>query len=113
MDEDTEIAFLGEANKKFHAVFYDTPNNTLINDILHNIFGNLTRLWVDFIKRKPSLARTYEERSRREHRELLLAAKDRNAKKAEEVLTRHIQGARELLTEHLRELENSNDTAIA
>ncbi len=110
VDKDTEISFLGEANKKFHAVFFDVSGETLICDILQNIYGNLTRLWVDFIKHKPSLARSYEDRSRSEHRELLQAAKNGDVKKAEEALTKHIIGARELLTAHLRDHEKSEDS---
>lgn len=106
MEQDPETAFfLGESHKKFHAIFYASAERKLSRDILQNIYGNLTRLWVDFIRKKPTLARRYEEDSRHEHRELLQAAKARNLAKAEAVLTRHINSARELLTTHLRKVE--------
>ena len=60
MEKDPETAFfLGETHKKFHAIFYDGAARKLGKDILQNIYGNLTRLWVDFIRKKPSLARGY------------------------------------------------------
>ena len=114
MEEDPETAFfLGESHKKFHGIFYTGAERKLSRDILQNIYGNLTRLWVDFIRKKPALARRYEEDSRHEHRELLQAAKSRNLAKAEAVLARHINSARELLTAHLRRVETDAGKATA
>lgn len=108
MEKEPETAFfMGEAHKKFHSIFYSSPERTLSNDILQNIYGNLTRLWVDFIRKKPSQARRYEEESGSEHRELLDAIKSGNLTKAETVLGRHVNRARELLTSHLRQIEAS------
>ena len=104
MQKDPETAFfLGDTHKKFHAVFYDSADRKLGRDILQNIYGNLTRLWVDFIRNKPSLARRYEVQSRQEHRDLLQAAHARDLPRAEAILTRHINGARDLLVAHLRQ----------
>src|SRR5437868_5837801 len=62
MEKDPETAFfLGETHKKFHAIFYNDDERKLGRDILQNIYGNLTRLWVDFIKKKPRVAHRYEE----------------------------------------------------
>jgi DNA-binding GntR family transcriptional regulator len=106
IENDPETAFfLGEAHKKFHAIFFDSANRKLGNDILQSIYGNLTRLWVDFIKKKPSAARRYEEESSHEHRELLQAVESRDLAQAEAVLTRHINRARVLLVTHLRQRE--------
>jgi DNA-binding GntR family transcriptional regulator len=106
MEKDPETAFfLGETHKKFHAVFYDDPDRKLGRDILQNIYGNLTRLWVDFIRKKPSLARRYEGQSRQQHRDLLQAARARDLPKAEAILTQHISNARELLVSHLRQAD--------
>lgn len=105
MEKDPETAFfLGDTHKKFHAVFYESADRKLGRDILQNIYGNLTRLWVDFIRNKPSLARHYEGPSRQQHRDLLQAARARDLPSAEAILTRHINGARELLVSHLREV---------
>jgi DNA-binding GntR family transcriptional regulator len=109
MEKDPETAFfLGEAHKRFHAIFFDHSSRKLGNDILQNIYGNLTRLWVDFIKKKPSAARRYEEESGHEHRELLKAAEMRDLAQAEAVLTRHINRARQLLVSHLRDRESDD-----
>jgi DNA-binding GntR family transcriptional regulator len=106
MEKDPETAFfLGETHKKFHAVFYDDPDRKLGRDILQNIYGNLTRLWVDFIRHKPSLARRYEGQSRQQHRDLLEAARARDLPKAEAILTQHINSARALLVSHLRQTD--------
>ena len=106
MEKDPETAFfLGETHKKYHAVFYDNADRKLGKDILQNIYGNLTRLWVDFIRKKPSMARRYEGRSRQQHRDLLDAAQSRDLARAESVLTQHINDARELLVSHLREAD--------
>jgi DNA-binding GntR family transcriptional regulator len=106
MEKDPETAFfLGETHKKFHAVFYDSTDRKLGKDILQNIYGNLTRLWVDFIRKKPSMARRYEGQSRQQHRDLLEAAKSRDLPKAEAILTQHINSARELLVSHLRQVD--------
>jgi DNA-binding GntR family transcriptional regulator len=106
MERDPEIAFFqGEAHKRFHAIFRDSASRKLGNDILQNIYGNLTRLWVDFIKKKPSAARRYEEEFSHEHRELLEAVTARDLAEAEAVLTRHINGARKLIVSHLRQQE--------
>jgi DNA-binding GntR family transcriptional regulator len=106
MEKDPETAFfMGEAHKRFHAIFFDNPSRKLGNDILQNIYGNLTRLWVDFIRRKPSAARHYEEDSGHEHREFLKAAELRDLAQAEAVLTRHINRARQLLVSYLRDRE--------
>ncbi len=106
MESDPETAFfLGETHKKFHAVFYDSADRKLGKDILQNIYGNLTRLWVDFIRRKPSVARGYEGESRQQHRDLLKAAQSRDLAKAEAVLTKHINTARELLVSQLRQVD--------
>ena len=105
MEKDPETAFfLGDTHKKFHAVFYESADRKLGRDILQNIYGNLTRLWVDFIRNKPSVARRYEGQSRQEHRDLLQAARARDLSTAETILTRHINGARDLLVSHLRQL---------
>ena len=105
MEKDPETAFfLGDTHKKFHAIFYESADRKLGRDILQNIYGNLTRLWVDFIRNKPSLARRYEGQSRQEHRGLLQAARARNLPAAETMLTRHINGARDLLVSHLRQV---------
>jgi DNA-binding GntR family transcriptional regulator len=106
MEKDPETAFfLGETHKKFHGIFYDCADRKLGKDILQNIYGNLTRLWVDFIRKKPSLARRYEAQSRQQHLDLLQAAKSRDLAKAEAVLIEHINGARELLLLHLRQVD--------
>jgi DNA-binding GntR family transcriptional regulator len=106
MEKDPETAFfLGETHKKFHAVFYDGADRKLGKDILQNIYGNLTRLWVDFIRTKPSLARGYEGESRQQHHDLLRAAKSRDLAAAEAVLTQHINHARDLLVSHLRQVD--------
>jgi DNA-binding GntR family transcriptional regulator len=106
MEKDPETAFfLGETHKKFHAIFYDGADRKLGKDILQNIYGNLTRLWVDFIRKKPSLARGYEGESRQQHHDLLRAAKSRDLAAAEAVLTLHINHARDLLISHLREVD--------
>lgn len=106
MEKDPETAFfLGETHKKYHAVFYDNADRKLGKDILQNIYGNLTRLWVDFIRKKPSMARRYEGRSRQQHRDLLDAVQSRDLARAESVLTQHINDARELLVSHLREAD--------
>jgi DNA-binding GntR family transcriptional regulator len=105
MEKDPETAFfLGDTHKKFHAVFYESADRKLGRDILQNIYGNLTRLWVDFIRNKPSLARRYEGQSRQEHRDLLQAARARDLPRVEAILTRHINGARDLLVSHLRQV---------
>jgi DNA-binding GntR family transcriptional regulator len=65
----------------------------------------LTRLWVDFIRKKPSLARGYEGESRQQHHDLLRAAKSRDLAAAEAVLTLHINHARDLLVSHLRQVD--------
>jgi DNA-binding GntR family transcriptional regulator len=105
MEKDPETAFLGETHKKFHAVFYDSASRKLGRDILQNIYGNLTRLWVDFIRKKPSVARRYEGQSREQHHDLLQAAKARNLGKAEAILTQHVTSARDLLVSHLRQVD--------
>jgi DNA-binding GntR family transcriptional regulator len=108
MERDPETAFfLGETHKKFHAVFYDSADRKLGKDILQNIYGNLTRLWVDFIRKKPSLARRYEAQSRQQHRDLLQASKAQDLAKAEGILTQHVSQARELLIAHMREVDAS------
>ena len=94
--------FFGDAHKKFHAIFCDVPGRTLGRDILQNIYGNLTRLWVDFIKNKPSAVRRYDEESRHGHRDLLQAMTVCDLGLAETVVARHINRAREVLVEHLR-----------
>ncbi|MGA7825408.1 MAG: GntR family transcriptional regulator [Steroidobacteraceae bacterium] len=104
MDKDPDTAFfLGDTHKRFHAVFYDSADRKLGRDILQNIYGNLTRLWVDFIRKKPALARRYEGQSRQQHRDLLQAARARDLPKAEAILTQHINSARDLLVSHLRQ----------
>jgi DNA-binding GntR family transcriptional regulator len=114
MAKDPETAFfLGETHKKFHAVFYVSPDRKLGKDILQNIYGNLTRLWVDFIRNKPSQARGYEGRSREQHRELLRAAKAQDLGAAEAVLTTHINNARELLVSYLRQVDAERDSTAA
>jgi DNA-binding GntR family transcriptional regulator len=106
MDKDPETAFfLGETHKKFHAIFYDDADRKLGKDILQNIYGNLTRLWVDFIRKKPNLARGYEGKSRQQHHDLLRAAKSRDLTRAEAILTQHIDHARDLLIAHLRQVD--------
>jgi DNA-binding GntR family transcriptional regulator len=106
MEKDPETAFfLGETHKKFHAVFYGGADRKLGKDILQNIYGNLTRLWVDFIRKKPSLAHGYEGESRQQHHDLLRAAKSQNLAEAEAVLTLHINHARDLLVSHLRQVD--------
>ena len=106
MEKDPETAFfLGETHKKFHAIFYDGAGRKLGKDILQNIYGNLTRLWVDFIRKKPSLLRGYGAESRQQHHELLRAAKSRDLAGAESILTQHINHARDLLVSHLREVD--------
>jgi DNA-binding GntR family transcriptional regulator len=106
MEKDPETAFfLGETHKQFHAAFYDSADRKLGRDVLQNIYGNLTRLWVDFIRKKPSLARHYEEQSRQQHRDLLRAAQSRDLAKAEAVLIEHVTHARELLVSHLRQVD--------
>ncbi len=106
MEKEPETAFfMGESHKRFHAIFYASAERTLGNDILQNIYGNLTRLWVDFIRKKPSLARRYEEESGSEHRELLDAVKARNLSKAETILARHVNRARDQLMSHLRQVD--------
>jgi DNA-binding GntR family transcriptional regulator len=106
MDKDPETAFfLGETHKKFHAVFYESASRKLGKDLLQNIYGNLTRLWVDFIRKKPSMARRYEAQSRQQHHDLLKAAKARDLGTAELVLTQHVTGARDLLVSHLRQVD--------
>lgn len=106
MEKDPETAFfLGETHKKFHAVFYDGADRKLGKDILQNIYGNLTRLWVDLIRKKPSLARGYEAESRQQHHDLLWAAKSRDLAGAEAILTQHINHARDLLVSHLRQVD--------
>jgi DNA-binding GntR family transcriptional regulator len=103
MDKDPETAFfLGETHKKFHAIFYDGADRKLGKDILQNIYGNLTRLWVDFIRKKPNLARGYAGKSRQQHHDLLRATKSRDLAGAEAILTQHINHARDLLIAHLR-----------
>jgi DNA-binding GntR family transcriptional regulator len=99
-ESDREIAFLGEVNKRFHAAFYKNSGK-LVKDILQNVYGNLTRLWVDFVKKRPSLAHHYDQSSRREHRELLNAARNGDLRRAEELLTAHVGKAREALLAHL------------
>jgi DNA-binding GntR family transcriptional regulator len=112
MEKDPETAFfLGETHKKFHAVFYMSPDRKLGKDILQNIYGNLTRLWVDFIRNKPSHARRYEGRSRQQHRDLLRAAKAQDLGAAEAVLTEHINSARELLISHLRQVDAERESS--
>jgi DNA-binding GntR family transcriptional regulator len=105
LENDPEGAFLGEAHKRFHAIFWENPSRKLGKDILQNIYGNLTRLWVDFVKKKPSAARRYEEVACREHRELFAAAKRRNVRNGEALITSHIHGARDILITHMRELD--------
>jgi DNA-binding GntR family transcriptional regulator len=106
MEKDPETAFfLGDTHKQFHAAFYDSADRKLGKDILQNIYGNLTRLWVDFIRKKPSLARRYEEQSRQQHRDLLQAAQSADLAKAEAVLIEHVTQARELLVSHLRQVD--------
>jgi DNA-binding GntR family transcriptional regulator len=106
MEKDPEtMFFLGETHKRFHAVFYAGADRKLGKDILQNIYGNLTRLWVDFIRKKPSLARSYEAQSRQQHLDLLQAAKSKDLAKAESILTEHINGARELMLLHLRQVD--------
>ena len=114
MEKDPETAFfLGDTHKKFHASFYDGADRKLGKDILQNIYGNLTRLWVDFIRKKPSLARGYEEESRRQHHDLLRAAKSQDLGAAEAVLTQHINHARDLLVSHLRlDLDRAPEPAV-
>jgi len=106
MEKGPETAFfLGETHKKFHAVFYNCATRKLGKDILQNIYGNLTRLWVDFIRKKPSVARRYEAQSRQQHYDLLQAARSRDLERAESILTQHVNGARELLISHLRQVD--------
>jgi DNA-binding GntR family transcriptional regulator len=100
-----EFGFFGEANKKFHAMLYEREDRKLTRDLLQNLFGNLTRLWVDFAKKKPGVSRRYDEQSQREHREILKAVRARNLTAAEAVLSAHIRAAREILIKHLRQSE--------
>ena len=106
MEKDPETAFfLGETHQEFHAIFYDSADRKLGRDILQNIYGNLTRLWVDFIRKKPSLARGYEGESRQQHHDLLRASKSRDLAGAEAILSQHINHARDLLISHLRQVD--------
>ena len=106
MAKDPETAFfLGETHKKFHAVFYDSPDRKLGKDILQNIYGNLTRVWVSFVRSKPSQARRYEGQSRQQHHDLLRAAEAQDLPAAEAILTQHINNARDLLVEYLRQVD--------
>jgi DNA-binding GntR family transcriptional regulator len=106
MEKDPETAFfLGETHKEFHAIFYDGADRKLGRDILQNIYGNLTRLWVDFIRKKPSLARGYEGESRQQHHDLLQATKSRDLAGAETILSLHINHARDLLISHLHQVD--------
>jgi len=100
-ESDREFALFGESNKKFHAMFYESEDLPLVRDILRNIFGNLTRLWVDFTRRRPGLARRHEEESRHGHRELLSAIGARDLAAAEAALIKHLRSARDLMIEHL------------
>lgn len=97
--------FLGETHQRFHSIFYDHGERKLGRDILQNIYGNLTRLWVDFIRKKPRVTQRYEADSHHEHRQLLAAIKAGDLAKAEQVLTRHINRAREELVSYLRQAE--------
>lgn len=107
MEKDPDTAFfLGDTHKRFHAVFYESADRKFGRDILRNIYGNLTRLWVDFIRRKPGLARRYDGQSRQQHRDLLQAARARDLPKAEAILTQHINSARDLLVSHLRQVDS-------
>ena len=105
MEKDPDTAFfLGDTHKKFHAIFYESTDRKLARDILQNIYGNLTRLWVDFIRNRPSVARRYEGQSRQQHRDLLQAARSRDLPRTEAILTQHINSARDLLVSHLRQV---------
>jgi hypothetical protein len=79
-------------------------NDDRLVEVLQRI-AHLTRLWVDFIRKKPSLARGYEGESRQQHHDLLRAAKSRDLAEAEAILTQHINHARDLLVSHLRQVD--------
>src|ERR1700685_3184322 len=104
------MCFLGETHKTFHAVFYDCADRKLGKDILQNIYGNLTRLWVDFIRNKPSQARRYEGQSREQHDDLLQAAIEQDLPAAQAVLTEHINNARKLIVSYLQQIEDEKDS---
>jgi len=102
-----ETALTGDAHKEFHALFYVHPRRTMTGEFLQTIYGNLTRVWVDFIKKHPDVAHTYEQTSHREHHQLFEAVAARDLQAAERILQAHIWGARDLLVTHARAQERA------
>jgi DNA-binding GntR family transcriptional regulator len=103
IDRGDEIAFFGSLHRRFHAIFYEGGERKFTKDILDSVYGNLTRVWADVVKKRPRFAHECELKSRREHRLLLDATVRGDRPAAEEVLERHISDARDALIGHVRE----------
>lgn len=102
-----QTSLMGDPHKEFHALFYVHPRRTMSGEFLQTIYGNLTRVWVDFMNKHPDLANAYEVVSQREHHLLLEAVVAGDLPGAERILQAHIWAARDLLVNHARSEERA------
>ena len=88
---------LAEADVAFHEVIYKASDNRRLNQVLNNLREQIYRYRVEYLK---------EEETRnvlvKEHEEIYEAIKNRDVKKAQEIIFRHIENQREAIIRSIR-----------
>ncbi len=88
IDEEHNKQLWDELNWDFHAVIYRAAGRDKLFDMLHALHNSVQRYMSLYL-----VTMRYQERAQTEHRMLLEACREKNIKKAQRILQKHIKNA--------------------
>lgn len=98
MERENKGRELSRLNWEFHDTLYRASKRPVLLEMIHNLHINVERYMRLYL-----LDMEYHPTSQKEHYELLKACSEKNVKKAERVLEKHMKNASDTLVEFLRE----------
>lgn len=89
-----------EINSLFHEYLYEPAGNLRLLDMIHLLHNNVARYLVFYLDKMD-----FKDFSHSEHTALLAACRERDVRKAKQVLKKHMNKACKLLVEYLKQHE--------
>lgn len=83
---------LAEADEAFHEIIYEASQNARLIQILANMREQMYRYRLEYLKREKNRAGLLAE-----HKELVQAIRDKNIRKAKEIIFRHLENQKQYI----------------
>ena len=100
MIEEKDLVNMAQADVAFHEAIYEAADNKRLMQVLNNLREQIYRYRVEYLKEDET-----RDELVREHRELMLAIRNKDIQAAQDISFRHIENQRKAIVQSIHEEE--------